>query len=77
VTVTEEDARYLAREINRSPGWTAFPDEHLITHAWSVRAHHRAMHATGGGLVRYPNPYPTLPITSREEWEAAHQQWGD
>lgn len=74
--MTESEARDLAREINQRPGWTAHAEAQLFinrdNHEWWVQAHHRTMRS-----VASTNPYPTLPISSLEEWDTAYAKWGD
>jgi hypothetical protein len=68
-SLTEAEARALAREILRRPGWVAYAAQQPFlssgsTHAWWERARHVKM---GFGEI--------LPITSRAQWEAAHARW--
>jgi hypothetical protein len=72
--MNEAEARDLAQEINRHPGWWAHAEIvniHQHPHEWWVQAHHESMRASPS------RPYPTLPITSREVWDAARLKWGN
>lgn len=75
--MTREEARELAREINRYPGWLAHAEEQPFldrdNHDWWVKAHHDSMNSR----ATLTNPYPVLPITSREEWDEARIKWGN
>jgi hypothetical protein len=69
--LNEAEARALAREILRCPGWMAYAAQQPFlnsgcTRAWWVRAHYSGMHLR-----------QMVPITSRAEWEAARLRWGD
>lgn len=75
--MTKAEAQALAREINQYPGWLAHPEEQPFldrdNHDWWVKAHHDSMKQ----LVGRPNPFPILPISSREEWDEARNKWGN
>lgn len=72
--MNEAEARELANKINRHPGWFARaggqPFINRDNHDWWVWAHHDTMRAVVSGT-----PYPELPITTPEEWEAARLKW--
>jgi hypothetical protein len=73
--MNQAEARELANEINRHPGWLARAEEKPFAnrdnHEWWVKANHNSMPAT------QRNPYPVELISSREEWEEARTKWGE
>lgn len=73
--MNEAEARELANEINRYPGWWAYaegqPFLNRDNHDWWVKAHHVSMDSRATPT----NPYPILPITNRDEWNAARSKW--
>jgi hypothetical protein len=73
--MNEAEARELAVEIGRYPGWWAYAKEQPFlnrdNHDWWVQAHHVSMDRRATSA----NPYPVLPITSRDEWNEARGKW--
>lgn len=71
--MTETEARDLAHEISRHPGWFAWAGERPAmnrdNHDWWVWAHHDSMRSS------VPTLYSMLPITSRQEWAGARTRW--
>lgn len=69
--MSQEEAKELEYEINRTPGWTALSEVSagIGSDNWQVRILYETFPRTEA------NPFPWLAISNREEWEDTKNKW--